>query len=53
MIVMSRKYEVFDMVRALHSLCSGSCGLHGGEKKSDEHADDGNDDKKFDEGEGC
>jgi hypothetical protein len=39
------------LVGTLHSSCGFAGNLNGGQEKGDEHADDGNDDEKFDESE--
>ena len=42
---------LFDVIGALHPSGGFASGLHGRQEKCDEHADDGNDDEEFDEGE--
>jgi len=51
MKIVQRQTELFGVVCALHSSCGFACCLYGGQKKGDEHADNGDNDEKFDEGE--
>gem|GEM_PF-5073244 len=48
-VIMLCECDLFEVIGALHSSGGFSSGLHGGQKECDEHADDGNDDKEFDE----
>jgi len=43
--------QLFEIIAALHSSCGFACCLYGRQQKGDEHADDGDDDEEFDEGE--
>jgi hypothetical protein len=52
MKVVDSKSELSEIVGAGHSPCGFAGCLNGGQKKGDEHADDGNDDEKFNEREG-
>ncbi len=51
MVVVQSESELFQVVGTLHPSCRFSRGLNGGQQQGDQHADDGNDDEKFHEGE--
>jgi hypothetical protein len=50
-IGMTREGKLLQLVGALHPPCGFSGGLHRWQKKGNKNADDGDDDKKFDESE--
>jgi hypothetical protein len=45
---MQGKTDLFDVIDALHPSCGFPCGLHSRKQKSNQYADDGNDDEEFD-----
>jgi hypothetical protein len=47
--IVNAKTELLEIVGAGHAPCGFAGGLDCGQKKSDKHADDGNDDQEFDE----
>jgi hypothetical protein len=48
-VVMAREDNLFEVIRTFHSARCLASSLNGRQKKADQNADDGNDDKKFDE----
>jgi hypothetical protein len=50
-IIMNGESDLLEMVGACHPPCGFASGLDGGQQQSDEHADNGDDDEEFDEGE--
>jgi len=46
--IMHGKSYLLKVVRALHPSCGFAGCLHGGQQKSNQHADDGDDDEEFD-----
>jgi len=50
--IVNSQSHLFEMVGTLHPPCGFACCLNGRQKKGDEHSDNRNDDKKFDECEG-
>ena len=51
MVVVQRKANLFEMIAALGAASSFAGLLHGREQQRDEHGDNGNHHKEFDEGE--
>src|SRR5690554_4074716 len=46
---MQRQPDLFQVVRTTHPTRRFASGLHGGQQQTDENANDGDDDEKFDE----
>jgi hypothetical protein len=49
--VVDGKSHLFQIIGALHPSCCLTGCLHGGQKKSDQHSDNRDDNEQFDEGE--
>jgi hypothetical protein len=52
-VTMDPKADLLEVVDALRTPGRLACGLNGGEQKSDQDRDDGDDDQELDQGETC
>jgi hypothetical protein len=50
-MIVSSESELLQLIGALHPPCGFPCGLHCRKQEGNQYADDGDDDKKFDESE--